>query len=215
MSTRAKVPLVLNLSLVLGMGVLAIRQLTRWHGLAFVLGVAVATVYVLWGLWEARTSVRDSRGVSVRSDRWTLEVYALSQGATALTAMLVDAHWPASAQTHLLLGTAFFGGGLALRVSAVRSLGEFYSHRVQVTSAHRIVDSGPYQYLRHPAYSGIFLAHVGLVLVFFNWLSVGLLLSALLPSLVARILVEERTMASLPGYDQFCRTRARLIPLLW
>lgn len=215
MNLRAKVPLALNLCLVLGMGLLALRQLTRWHGLALVLGVAVATVYVLWGLWETSVSVRDSKGASVRADRWTLEVYALSQGVTALTAMLVDSHWPALAETHLLVGTALFGGGVALRVSAVRALGEFYSHRVQVTGTHRIIQSGPYRHLRHPAYSGMLLAHLGLVLVFFNWLSVALLLSALLPSLVARIRVEERTLASVPGYDQFCQSRARLVPLLW
>lgn len=215
MNLRAKVPLGLNLSLVAGMGLLALRQLTHWHGLSFVLGVAVATTYVLWGIWETRVSLRDSKHPSVRADRWTLEAYAISQGATALTAMLVASHWPASVETHLFVGGALFGGGVALRVSAVRALGEFYSHRVQVTSEHRIIQSGPYRHLRHPAYSGMFLAHLGLVLVFFNWLSAALLLGALLPSLVARILVEERTMVRVPGYDQFCQGRARLVPLLW
>jgi protein-S-isoprenylcysteine O-methyltransferase Ste14 len=59
------------------------------------------------------------------------------------------------------------------------------------------------------------LLHAGLVLVFFNWLSLLLLLGALLPALVRRILVEERTLLNLAGYSEFCRHRARLVPYVW
>jgi protein-S-isoprenylcysteine O-methyltransferase Ste14 len=59
------------------------------------------------------------------------------------------------------------------------------------------------------------LAHLGLVLVFFNWLGLVLLFAALLPALVIRILVEERALASLPGYAEFCASRARILPHIW
>lgn len=107
------------------------------------------------------------------------------------------------------------GVGLALRFMAVRTLGELYSHRVRITSEHRIVRTGPHAWLRHPAYSGMLLAHFGLLLVFFNWVSMAFICVALAPMLVPRILVEERTLESLPGYADFCRGRARLIPLVW
>jgi len=43
------------------------------------------------------------------------------------------------------------------------------------------------------------MAHLGLVEVFFNWVSFTILLGALLPALVVRILVEGRTLVALPG----------------
>jgi len=59
------------------------------------------------------------------------------------------------------------------------------------------------------------MAHLGLALVFFNWVSFTILLGALLPAVVVRILVEERTLVALPEYAEFCYRRARLIPLVW
>jgi protein-S-isoprenylcysteine O-methyltransferase Ste14 len=104
---------------------------------------------------------------------------------------------------------------LIVRASAVIELGQFYSHRVQVTGTHQVVQTGPYRWIRHPAYSGMSVAHLGLVLVFFNWLSLVLLLAALLPALAIRILVEERALAKLPGYVEFCASRARILPYIW
>lgn len=115
----------------------------------------------------------------------------------------------------LIAGASLFWGGLILRISAVLELGQFYSHRVQVTGKQRVVQTGPYRWIRHPAYSGMLLLHLGLVTVFFNWLSFSLLLAALLPALVNRILVEERTLLSLPGYVEFCAGRARILPHIW
>jgi protein-S-isoprenylcysteine O-methyltransferase Ste14 len=115
----------------------------------------------------------------------------------------------------LFLGALLFVGGLYLRATAVIELGQFYSHRVQVMDIHQVVQTGPYRWVRHPAYSGMFVAHLGLVLVFFNWLSLVLLLAALLPALVIRIFVEECALAKLPGYVEFCAGRARILPYIW
>lgn len=215
MNRRAAVPLLLNVVLIVGVGLLAWHKLEHWSGFALFFGASVAIAYVAWGVWEAQVSIRDSRDRSLRSDRWTLEAYALSQGSTALTALALNSRWPFLPNLCVIGGAILFGFGAILRVLAVRALGEFYSHRVRVTSEHRIVQTGPYKWLRHPAYSGMLMAHLGLVLVFFNWVSFTILLGALLPALVVRILVEERTLGALPEYTEFCYRRARLIPLVW
>ena len=88
--------------------------------------------------------------------------------------------------------------------------------RIQTERGHRVIDSGPYAFVRHPGYLG-----------FFGWLlSVPLMLGsrwALLPaglaicSLVVRTALEDRTLGNeLDGYaDYSTRVRYRLIPGAW
>ena len=88
--------------------------------------------------------------------------------------------------------------------------------RIQTDRGHRVIDSGPYAYVRHPGYVG-----------FLGWIfSTPLLLSsasAFVPALLAVILLvirtalEDRTLrAELPGYAEYTdRVRFRLIPGIW
>jgi protein-S-isoprenylcysteine O-methyltransferase Ste14 len=190
-------------------------KLREWTGIARFLGAGVSLTYIAWILWETRTSLRDAKHESVRSDRWTGEVYALAQGGTALTALFFESDWQLQTRACMIGGVFLFGCGVVLRVLAVRELGEFYSHRVHVTDGHRIVQTGPYKFLRHPAYAGMLLARSGFVSVYFNLVSFALLIGALLPAIVLRIRVEELALAILPEYSGFSRRRARLVPLIW
>jgi len=88
--------------------------------------------------------------------------------------------------------------------------------KIQATRGHRVVDSGPYAYVRHPMYAGHFLFFIGAPLLLGSWC--GLVAVPLLAALfLARIFMEERTLANeLPGYrDYAARVRHRLIPGIW
>jgi protein-S-isoprenylcysteine O-methyltransferase Ste14 len=88
--------------------------------------------------------------------------------------------------------------------------------RIQTDRGHRVIDTGPYAFVRHPGYLG-----------FFGWLlSVPLMLGAawaLLPaalailSVVVRTALEDRTLREeLDGYAAYAhRVRYRLIPGIW
>jgi protein-S-isoprenylcysteine O-methyltransferase Ste14 len=107
-----------------------------------------------------------------------------------------------------------FASGVLLRLVAMRTLGDFYSHHVIRRADHLIVCKGPYRVLRHPAYAGMLAGHLGLVLLFFNWAS-AILLAALAVVLIWRIHVEERELLVLPVYQQYAAGRPRLIPGMW
>jgi protein-S-isoprenylcysteine O-methyltransferase Ste14 len=210
---RSVLPLAFVALLLGGVLVLGGRALDGWHGPARVGGTGVVLVYALWCVVEAATSFRDV-SVRVRGEHWSTEAYALAQGGTALAALGFS---PRAAPDLAWLGFAalVFLGGVGLRLASVRTLGRFYSHRVRVTAGHALVTAGPYAVLRHPAYTGMLVAHAGFVACFAS-LPAACALVLLVSMVLVRVRIEERVLtAEIPGYEEFCRTRRRLVPFVW
>ncbi len=61
----------------------------------------------------------------------------------------------------------FWGGfavtvvGLAFAYWSRRRLGRFWGSAIEVKAGHKLVQDGPYRWVRHPIYSGIILAGLG------------------------------------------------------
>ena len=87
---------------------------------------------------------------------------------------------------------------------------------IQPERGQKVVNQGPYRFLRHPAYSGGLLAWIG------TPLALGALW-ALVPSAIIILLLIFRTaledqalQRELPGYAAYAqKTRSRLIPWIW
>jgi protein-S-isoprenylcysteine O-methyltransferase Ste14 len=171
-------------------------------------------LYLLWTLLELRITFRTAPQASGGDDRGTMQWYGAARGAVVAAALFVAPWWPGWGPGQWL-AAAVFVAGAALRLAAIRRLGRFYSHKVRTLDDHQVVRSGPYRAVRHPAYSGMVLAHAGFVGVFANPLSVAALLVLLLPAVVLRIRAEERTLMDLRGYPEYARQRKRLIPAVW
>lgn len=77
-------------------------------------------------------------------------------------------------------------GGFALVSWARLHLGGLWSSRVTRKEDHKLIDSGPYAFVRHPIYAGLLLASVALLgisgrtfgVMGFSFVAVGLLLKA-------------------------------------
>jgi protein-S-isoprenylcysteine O-methyltransferase Ste14 len=59
--------------------------------------------------------------------------------------------------------------GIGIAMWARYHLGEYWSARITIKVDHKLIDSGPYAYIRHPIYSGILLALIGTALAVGNW----------------------------------------------
>jgi methyltransferase len=106
-------------------------------------------------------------------------------------------------------------GATVLRVWSIRSLGDQWNVRGVVPVVGRVVDSGPYRFLRHPNYLAVSLEMAALPLVWPAPVSaVGLSLFNL-AVLAPRIRAEERLLAQLPGYAEAMGAKQRLIPWLF
>jgi len=107
--------------------------------------------------------------------------------------------------------------GLGLRVWAAVTLGGYYTRTLMTTEGHKVVTSGPYARIRHPAYLGVLLLWSG-----FGVLSSSLVVALLFPVMFTivylyRISVEERMLVEELGddYVQYRRRTRKLVPFLY
>ncbi len=88
--------------------------------------------------------------------------------------------------------------------------------RIQAERGHTVISSGPYRYVRHPAYVGMILVVLGAPIMLGSWW-------ALIPGVISAVLVivrtslEDKTLqAELTGYKEYTqRTHYRLLPGVW
>jgi len=112
------------------------------------------------------------------------------------------------------VGLAMYGCGLALRFSARRALGDYWSVHVELHEHHSVVRRGPYRLIRHPGYLAMMLEVVGVPLVANAWFGTGVALFAYVPVVLLRLLMEERELIRKmgPEYQQFMSEVPMLIP---
>ena len=87
---------------------------------------------------------------------------------------------------------------------------------IRVEPNQKVIDTGPYAYVRHPMYAAAIWLFVGIPLALGSWWTVVLVIP-FLPVLLWRLLDEERILArDLPGYTAYMRrVKYRLVPHMW
>ena len=116
-----------------------------------------------------------------------------------------------------LLALALLLVGLAIRWAAIVSLGRFFTVDVAIHADHRVIQTGPYRFVRHPSYSGLLLAFLGVGVALGNWVSLLVLMVPISIALAARITTEERALhlALGPEYGAYCARTSRLVPAVF
>jgi protein-S-isoprenylcysteine O-methyltransferase Ste14 len=116
-----------------------------------------------------------------------------------------------------LTGIVLMFSGAALRLHCFALLRESFTLDVRARAGQRIVQSGAYSYLRHPAYLGGLLTLTGFGLALNTWAGVAQLLFTALAIYVRRIGFEERALLARLGrpYARFCASRWRLVPWVY
>ena len=127
-------------------------------------------------------------------------------------------HWSDSVPVALRVAALLlYASAVALKFWVLR-VNRFFSSvvRVQAERGHRVIDIGPYGYIRHPGYLVGIASIVGLAMAPGSWS--GAAIAALtIPVYIHRILTEERFLtAELDGYREYAaRVRYRLISHVW
>jgi protein-S-isoprenylcysteine O-methyltransferase len=186
-------------------------QLVSWLGYAFMLSEAMLAI-----LRRSRRSAAQSADRGSLAVLWVVIVISITLAySVAYAAPAAD--MSADKGPVRAAGVIVFLAGIALRWYAIIYLGRFFTVNVAIAADHRLIDTGPYRYVRHPSYSGALLAFLGLGLCIANWLSLA---CAVLPTLLAflwRIRVEETALTAGLGeqYREYMRHTRRLIPAIY
>jgi protein-S-isoprenylcysteine O-methyltransferase Ste14 len=101
-----------------------------------------------------------------------------------------------------------------LRLRAIRALGRFWSLHVEVRERHEFIREGPYQFVRHPAYSAFVVEHVAVPLIGNAWWSLAAALLLYVPVVLLRLQREEAALVGKFGdaYRAYQQDVGALIP---
>lgn len=181
------------------------------------------TACLVWNVPEiigmARRAAKTSRREASVQDRGSMGILIGLQWAGLALSFAMGVLFRAAAipwhrTTLFLLGVTSMLLGVAVRWHAIWTLGGSFTREVAVSADQRVVQSGPYRYVRHPAYSGTLLTMLGVGLAMTNWASLVVLLICVLVGHLYRVRVEEKALIETLGqpYVDYMRRTKRFMP---
>ena len=125
--------------------------------------------------------------------------------------------WSTMAPALWVLGLVVFAPG-ALLFTWSMGVNPFFEKTVRIQSerGHRVIDTGPYAFVRHPGYLGFVGWGLGTPLLLGSWWAFVPALASMV-GLIIRTALEDQTLrAELEGYEAYTqRVRYRLVPGIW
>lgn len=184
-------------------------------------------VWITVGVWLAaelalRRRQRGRTGPTVTREWRSLMVIWVAAAVGGVLAGVLAAHLraldlPFRRPEWLAVALVIAWCGIGLRLWSIATLGRYFQPVVHIQQGHRVVHAGPYRVLRHPSYTGLLLAVLGLSLLFANLASIVVYNICFIAAFVYRIKVEERVLCEGLGdeYAEYMRHTYRLIPGVW
>jgi protein-S-isoprenylcysteine O-methyltransferase Ste14 len=182
-----------------------------------------AVALIVWGLTERLMHIfRLRQPKAPHKERLSSYWCGLSYYGAVLFSVLdaIGFHWttiPAGLSSVGYIGVPFLAVGIPVRIVSRLTLGRQFSGHVQTTESHRLITSGIYSSIRHPAYLGYLCLLIGFPVCFGSIAGFACAIVSGIPALIYRIKVEEIALLQWFGqdYQQYQKKTDRLIPLLW
>ena len=185
-------------------------------------GVLFLTTISAWGMMELSQRSQPQRQGVTRIGGVGSRLVGLAFVIAGAVVVNVTPHMvPAAAirpgAVAFTVGLVILLAALVLRGWTFKTLGQYFTHTVMVSSDQPVIASGPYRVLRHPSYAAILLACIGIGLAAANWADLAALLLLSLTALLWRIHIEERALLATLGdrYRAYAAQHKRLVPLIW
>lgn len=104
-----------------------------------------------------------------------------------------------------------------LRWAAIEALGRFWSLHVEIRENHVLVQTGPFQFVRHPTYLSMALELLSIIFICSAWGTLIIAPAAFIPALILRLRLEEPALVAKFGdtYRDYQRRVPMLIPYKW
>ncbi len=154
-----------------------------------------------------------------KKDKWTMQQIIWTIYLSQFLALYEYFNWqvPTSISVEQWMALVFIMLGIFIRAQSYLTLGRFFTMEIKTHDQHEIIQSGPYQFLAHPSYTGAFLIYSLTPLFLGSLFSFLIFLPCLFFAFYRRIKYEEKMLIEEFGqkYQQFLSTRSKMIPYLW
>jgi protein-S-isoprenylcysteine O-methyltransferase len=166
--------------------------------------------------WKKRVLPQDAK-TQDRGSKWILiaSVWGTVVLGIGLAVVFPQAAITAGRTPLFVIGLLLMLAGIGLRWYAIFALGASFTTDVATREGQRVMQSGPYRWIRHPSYTGGLLTLVGILVCCLNWASLVALALAV-AGYAFRIRVEEEVLANGLGdeYRGYMRRTRRVIPFI-
>ena len=173
-------------------------------------------IFFLWVFIDGVVVFRYKTGEAENRDRFSLKVVMTGNILALLSGigLAFSSYGVLYSVLLQIVGLALMLVGIVIRSIAIAQLGRFHSPNVAIRTDHQLIETGLYQYVRHPSYLGALIAFLGFSLALGNWLSIAVMMSILPCVYLYRIHEEDAALLGAFGdsYEAYCRRTKRLIP---
>jgi protein-S-isoprenylcysteine O-methyltransferase Ste14 len=187
--------------------------------------VIFSSVIALWVLVEIINGgiiplLRHSSRTVIRKDnRSTFSNYLLRVslfGSIIIAIVLVIQNIAMLPDWFFLVGIVIIVIGIIMRQWAMLVLGRYFTITVSVHKNQKVVDYGPYRYIRHPSYLGISLIAIGIGVALGSWVGILVILLMYGSTIWYRMHIEEKLLVSELGddYIRYMKRTKRLMPFI-
>jgi protein-S-isoprenylcysteine O-methyltransferase Ste14 len=192
-------------------------------------GIDELIIVLIWFLWfyfeiinQVFVALKNKNSViEIKNDK--LSLLFIYFGAIAISyiegwfgGLRVGYHFAALPVWTFYLGAAIMCSGEALRHWSTYTLGRFFTYPVVIMKDHKLINKGPYRFVRHPGYLGGILTFSGLGIALQSWAAAGAAVIVMLIAYAYRIYFEEKALKRHFGkqYENYAKKTALLIPYL-
>ena len=179
-------------------------------------------ISALWLMSEVLVGItRRAKAGSAKKDRYSFAliwiVYPLTIWIAVFAVFALRSWAVPKPLLFQLLGAIVFLAGQSFRWYCIFYLGRYFTATVAISADHRLIESGPYRWVRHPSYAANFMTVIGFGLSLANWAS---LLVLIIPTFAVhwwRMRIEENALLEAFGdaYRNYMARTKRLIPFIY
>lgn len=176
------------------------------------LALVAFTRLIELGISRRHQRAMASRGIEKRADpefRWMVGLHVCVLGDAALEVVLLRR--PLFPVLAVAMGI-LFALAAGLRWWAIRSLGPHWNAEVMRSAPLGVVTAGPFRWVRHPNYLGVFVEMIALPMMHTAWIAALFAAAGNAWLLRHRLRLEEEVLNADPAYRAAMAGKPRFVP---
>jgi protein-S-isoprenylcysteine O-methyltransferase Ste14 len=168
---------------------------------------------------QPRLSLNESKEKKA-TDRNTIWLIILVSGLGQIASLVEWSYFPSISEPKnvwIAPGAILLISGTTFRLYAIHALGNYFSSTVQIKEEHKIISTGPYRFLRHPSYTGAYMAMLGSAVFLQSLAGIFIFGFGMLFAYHLRIKTEEQTLTQkfTKEYLSYAQRTYKMFPFIW